>query len=128
MTIRLLDFGVVDAQRSQAIYHGVAYAMREGYPDTITLTRPRQPYVCIGHHQDAATEVDLDYCQEAGLLVIRREVGGGAVYLDGGQTFWHTIFHQSRVPGRLEEVYQKFLAGPVLALNRIGIPAVHRPV
>jgi len=128
MTIRLLDFGQVSALRSQAVYHGVAYAMRERYPDVITLMVPTEPYVCIGHHQDAATEVDLAYCEEAGLPIYRREVGGGAVYLDDGQTFWHTIFHHTRVPGALTDVYTRFLAGPVLALNRMGIPAEHRPV
>ena len=128
MTIRLIDFGKVDSLRSLAIFHGVAYAMRPEYPDTITLTRPLDPFVSIGHHQDAKTEVDLEYCQEAGVPVYRREVGGGAVYLDEGQTFWHTIFHRDRVPTTLADVYTEFLAGPVLTLNRIGIPAVHRPV
>jgi lipoate-protein ligase A len=128
MIIRLLDFGTVDPLRSLAIFHGVAYAMRPEYPDTITLTRPLDPFVSIGHHQDAATEVDLEYCDEAGVPVYRREVGGGAVYLDEGQTFWHTIFRQDRVPTTLADVYTRFLAGPVLTLNRIGIPAVHRPV
>lgn len=128
MTIRLLDFGQVGSLRSLAIFHGVGYAMREDTPDTITITRPSDPFVSIGHHQDAKTEVDLDYCNQAGVPVYRREIGGGAVYLDEGQTFWHTIFHQSRVPTRLADVYTQFLAGPVLALNRMGIPAVHRPV
>jgi lipoate-protein ligase A len=32
------------------------------------------------------------------------------------------------VPTSLADVYTKFLEGPVLALNRMGIPAVHRPV
>ena len=128
MTIRILDFGEVGALRSQAIYHGVAYALRAEHLDTITIMRPTEPYVCIGHHQDAATEVDLDYCRANGIPVYRREVGGGAVYLDRGQTFWHTIFHTSRCPRRLEDVYKVFLAGPVLALNKMGIPAVHRPV
>ncbi|MCP3998644.1 MAG: lipoate--protein ligase family protein, partial [bacterium] len=103
-------------------------ALKPEHPDTITLTRPLDPFVSIGHHQDAAAEVDLGYCQQAGVPVYRREVGGGAVYLDEGQTFWHTIFHQSRVPATLTDVYARFLAGPVLTLNRIGIPAVHRPV
>jgi lipoate-protein ligase A len=128
MTIRLLDFGQVESLRSLAIFHGVGYAMRENTPDTITITRPLDPFVSIGHHQDAMSEVDLDFCQEAGVPVYRREVGGGAVYLDEGQTFWHTIFHQSRVPTTLADVYTKLLEGPVLALNRMGIPAVHRPV
>lgn len=128
MTIRLIDFGQVGSLRSLAIFHGVGYAMREDTPDTITITRPLDPFVSIGHHQDARTEVDLEFCEKEGVPVYRREIGGGAVYLDEGQTFWHTIFHQSRVPTKLEDVYSKFLAGPVLALNRMGIPAVHRPV
>lgn len=128
MTIRLLDFGKVGSLRSLAIFHGVAYALGADDPDVITLTRPLDPFVSIGHHQDAGTEVDLEYCAGAGIPVYRREVGGGAVYLDEGQTFWHPIFHQDRVPTTLAEVYTRFLAGPVLALNRIGIPAVHRPV
>ncbi|MGB8362525.1 MAG: lipoate protein ligase C-terminal domain-containing protein [Acidimicrobiia bacterium] len=128
MTIRILDFGQVGSLRSLAIFHGVAYAMSAETPDTITLTRPIDPFVSIGHHQDAKTEVDLDYCLDAGIPVYRREVGGGAVYLDEGQTFWHPIFHHGRVPPTLADVYTKFLAGPVLALNRMGIPAVHRPV
>ncbi|MEN8238826.1 MAG: lipoate protein ligase C-terminal domain-containing protein [Actinomycetota bacterium] len=128
MTIRLLDFGQVESLRSLAIFHGVGYALREDTPDTITITRPLDPFVSIGHHQDARAEVDLDFCEQSGVPVYRREIGGGAVYLDEGQTFWHTIFHQSRVPTNLADVYTKFLAGPVLALNRMGIPAVHRPV
>jgi lipoate-protein ligase A len=128
MTIRLLDFGQVESLRSLAIFHGVGYAMREDTLDTITITRPLDPFVSIGHHQDARAEVDLEFCEQAGVPVYRREIGGGAVYLDEGQTFWHTIFHQSRVPTNLTDVYTKFLAGPVLALNRMGIPAVHRPV
>jgi lipoate-protein ligase A len=128
MTIRLIDFGQVEPLRSLAIFHGVGYALREDTPDTITITRPLDPFVSIGHHQDARTEVDLEFCEQAGVPVYRREIGGGAVYLDEGQTFWHTIFHQSRVPTTLADVYTKFLAGPVLALNRMGIPAVHRPV
>jgi len=128
MTIRLIDFGQVESLRSLAIFHGVGYALREDTPDTITITRPLDPFVSIGHHQDAGTEVDLGFCEQAGVPVYRREIGGGAVYLDEGQTFWHTIFHQSRVPTTLADVYTRFLAGPVLALNRMGIPAVHRPV
>ncbi|MCP3976237.1 MAG: lipoate--protein ligase family protein, partial [bacterium] len=71
MTIRLLDFGKVGSLRSLAIFHGVAYALKPEHPDTITLTRPLDPFVSIGHHQDAAAEVDLGYCQQAGVPVYR---------------------------------------------------------
>ena len=82
MTIRLLDLDLVSPLRSQTVYHAVAHAMTPETPDTIILVSPADPYVCIGYHQDLAQEVDLDYCRQQHLPVYRREVGGGAVYLD----------------------------------------------
>jgi len=86
MRVRLLDLGAVPYLESQTIYHAVAHAMDEGDPDTISLMTPDRPYVCIGFHQEMDKEIDLDYCRAQAIPVLRREVGGGAVYLDGGQT------------------------------------------
>lgn len=74
--IRLIDLGEVSAIRSQACYHAVGYAFRPETPDTIILVSPENPYVCIGFHQEAEREVDLEYCRAVGLPVYRREVGG----------------------------------------------------
>lgn len=126
--VRILDLGDVPWITSQAVFHGVAAAMDVDTPDTIILVSPTTPYVCVGFHQEAEKEVDLDYCKAQGIPVVRREVGGGAVYLDNGQIFWHCVFHQSRVPAVIEEVYRLFLAGPAAAHQAMGIPAYHRPV
>ncbi len=67
MAIRLIDAGRVTALRSQALYHGLAYARTAATPDTVVLATPGEEYVCIGFHQDAAEELDLDYCRAAGL-------------------------------------------------------------
>src|SRR5574341_2424042 len=101
--IRVLDMGLVSPMRSQAIYHGVAHAMTADTPDTIILVGPTDPYVCIGYHQELEKEVDVDYCREHGLPMYRREVGGGAVYLDKGQVFTQWIFHRNHLPASLEE-------------------------
>lgn len=126
--IRVVNLGDVPWYTSQAVYHGIAYAMDGSTPDTITLCSPTTPYVCVGLHQEVEKEVDLEYCEQNGVPVTRREVGGGAVLLDSGQVFWHCIFHESRVPGRVEDVYGLFLTAPVSAYRAMGIPAVHRPV
>ena len=96
--IRLLDLGSVPAVRSQTVYHAVAYGMAETKQDTIILVSPSQPYVCIGYHQDLDQEVDLAYCQRHHLPVYRREVGGGAVYLDDGQIFTQWVFQKGHLP------------------------------
>jgi len=128
LKIGLLDLGTVPYLRSQTIFHGVAYAMSEDSPDTITLMSPREPYVCIGYHQELEKEIDVDYCRDQGIPTMRREVGGGAVYLDHGQVFYHWIFHPQRLPRQVEEVFHLYCQTLVQTYQTIGIDAEHRPV
>ena len=77
--MKLYRLETVSWQDSQLLYHALPRLGREG----LILLSPGSPYVCIGYHQDAAQEVDMEYCREHNIPVFRREVGGGAVYLDG---------------------------------------------
>jgi lipoate-protein ligase A len=126
--IRVLDLGSVSAVRSQTVYHAAAYAMTEDTPDTIILVSPDQPYVCIGYHQDPEKEVDLAYCRAHGLPVLRREVGGGAVYLDHGQVFTQWVFQHGHLPQSLEERFELYIQPLVATYQALGINAYHRPV
>jgi lipoate-protein ligase A len=96
--------------------------------DTIILVSPTNPYVCIGCHQDIEKEVDLSYCEAKGLPVVRREVGGGAVYLDSMQVFTQWIFHHSHLPSGIEERFALHARPVVETYHALGIPAYHRPV
>lgn len=126
--IRLLDLGLVPPIRSQTIYHAVGHTLNTDSPDTIILVSPDRPYVCIGYHQDLEREVDLDYCREHGLLVVRREVGGGAVYLDAGQLFMQWVFHRDVLPHSLEARFELYTRPLVETYQAFGIAAYHRPV
>jgi lipoate-protein ligase A len=124
--VRLYRLGTVSWQDSQLLYHALPRLGREG----LNLLSPDSPYVCIGYHQDAAQEVDVDYCREHDIPVFRREVGGGAVYLDGAQLFWQLIIHKDNplVPAGKEAFYRKFLQAPIEAYRALGIPAEYKPV
>ena len=126
--IRLLDLGAVPPVRSQSIFHAVGYALGPDSPDTILLVSPDAPYVSIGRHQDADREVDLEYCHEIGLPVIRREVGGGAVYLDGDQLFTQWIFRADHLPATVEERFRLYASTLVATYRRLGIAADYRPI
>ncbi len=41
-----------------------------------------EPTVVCGRNQDIAAEVNLDYCRDNGIPVVRRRSGGGAVFAD----------------------------------------------
>jgi lipoate-protein ligase A len=127
-TIRLLDLGFVSPVRSQTVYHAVAYAMTPTDADTIILVSPTNPYICIGYHQDIEKEVDLSYCDAKGLPVVRREVGGGATYLDAMQVFTQWIFHLGRLPSGIEQRFALHARPLVETYHTLGIPAYHRPV
>lgn len=126
--IRLLYMENVPSVRSQTIYHAAAYTMKADAPNTIILVSPKDPYVCIGYHQDIEKEVDLEYCKTHGLPVFRREVGGGAVYLDHGQLFAQWIFHGEDLPASLEERFKLYIDPLVATYQTLGIDANLRPV
>lgn len=119
--VRLLDIDLCSFTESQTLYHAVADAMRPDDPNTIILCRPRRPYVCIGRHQELAREVDVDACHRMGLPIMRREVGGGAVYLDRGQVFFQLIWHPEDVPARIQDAFEYFSRGPVDCYRALGV-------
>ncbi len=124
--MKLYRLETVSWQDSQLLYHALPRLGREG----LILLSPGSPYVCIGYHQDAAQEVDMEYCRQHNIPVFRREVGGGAVYLDGAQLFWQLVIHKDNplVPAGKDAFYQRFLQPPIAAYRALGIPAEYKPV
>jgi lipoate-protein ligase A len=122
----LYNLGKVPWQESQLIYHALAQMEREA----LCLVSPVSPYVCIGFHQDVEQEVDLAFCHKNRIPVFRREVGGGAVFLDGNQLFFQLILSRDNpiVPKRIDRFYQKFLQPIIAVHHRIGIAAAYKPV
>jgi len=120
------NLGSVSWEHSQLLYHAAAYLRHECL---ITLL-PATPYVCIGFHQDAAQEIDLDFARNKHIPVFRREVGGGAVYLDGGQLFFQLILDPKRegVPQQKAEFYRKFLVPIIDTYRAFGVKAEYKPV
>jgi lipoate-protein ligase A len=126
--IRLLNLGLTESWRTQAVYHAVAELMQVGSPDTIIICRPQTPYLCLGYHQVFDATFDRAECERRGLPVYRRRLGGGATYLDTNQLFYQCVFHHTRVPALQDEIYKRLLTAPVAALRRMGLHAELRHV
>ncbi len=124
--MRYLNLGTVSAQKSQAVYHALAERMRHDDEIILVTVSPAEPYACVGYHQMAGREIDREYCEQHHIPVGRRFVGGGAVYLDGGQVFWHLLL--PRMQGTLEDLYHKVLQAPIETYREMGIACEFRPV
>lgn len=105
------------------MYHTLAETMTRDSQDVIIICRPNVPYLCLGFHQVFDSVFDADECQQRGLPVLRRRLGGGATYLDENQIFYQCIFHHSRMPAMLKDIYASTLSAPVATLKRLGLNA-----
>ncbi|MCP4626877.1 MAG: lipoate--protein ligase family protein [bacterium] len=124
--MELYNLGKIPWEETQLIYHSLALLGREA----LCLVSPASPYVCIGFHQDLEQEVDLEFCHRNHIPIFRREVGGGAVFLDGNQLFFHLILKRDNpiAPKRIDAFYQKLLKPVIDVHQRIGIEAQFKPV
>lgn len=79
-----------------------------------------KPTVIIGRNQNLETEVNLPYCREHGIDVVRRKSGGGCVFADEGNLMLSYITPQNGVAAVFAEYLEK-LSG---ALRSLGLDAV----
>ena len=122
----LFNLGERPWEESMLIFHALA---RMGV-EALDIVSPVTPFVSIGYFQNAEQEVDLEYCRKEGLPIIRREVGGGTVYLDHNQIFYHLVWDQNnpRFPRRVSEIYQHLSVPPIDTYQEFGIKAEFREV
>lgn len=115
------DLGAVSWWASQCLYHALAELGREG----LIICHPREPYVCLGLHDDLEEEVDVDYCRREGIPLIRRETGGGVVYLDDAQVFYQLVLRRDNpiMPAARSRFFERFLRPAIAVHRRFGVPA-----
>ena len=77
------------------------------------------PTVIIGRNQDLEAEVNMDYCREHGVEVVRRKSGGGCVYSDKGNIMISYISGR----GDVSEVFERYLDMLTSCLRSLGLPA-----
>jgi len=127
MKLRVVDAGATTAARSQALWHGVASAMTDGAAPVLSFCRPTEPYVCLGYHSDL-DEIDAAACARDGVPVLRRQLGGGPVWIDGDQLFFQITVPWQRAPARVDELYARLLGPAVEAFRALGLDAHLRGV
>jgi lipoate-protein ligase A len=88
------------------------------------------PCVVIGSFQSVSNEVDLDAAAGYGIEVVRRISGGGAMFIEPGNTITYSLYAPaSLVEGLSFQDSYAFLDDWVLgALREIGVKATYQPI
>ena len=94
------------------------YLLRERTENFIYIWR-NAPAVIVGVNQNAFNEVNLNYVEENGVKVVRRQTGGGAVYHDLNNLCYTVV---SKYDQNADN-YKKFTAPVIEYLNSLGVNA-----
>lgn len=88
--------------------------------EDLFFTWQSPPTVICGRNQVIENEVNLEYCREHGIEVVRRKSGGGCVYSDEGNVMLSYI-----TPDRgVEDVFARYLKMVAGVLRGLGFEAV----
>jgi len=125
---RIIDTGVREG-RSNIAFDPALIELRqqERVPDTIRFMR-FPPTALVGRHQDLSREIDLEFCADNDIGVVRRVTGGGAIYLDEGQLGWELVFHRASlgIPN-LADLAAAICNAAAAGLRKLGVHARFRP-
>lgn len=122
--MNLIKLDKLPGQDSMLIFHVLA---RIGY-EGLVIVSPSKPLASVGYFQDAAKEIDLEFCENAGIPVMRREVGGGATYLDGNQIFYQMIWNRKnpKFPNNIRKIFEVLSRPACETYQKFGINASFR--
>jgi lipoate-protein ligase A len=123
--LKLLKLEHMPGQQSMVIFHALARMGFEG----LVIVSPEIPLASIGYFQDAEKEVDLAACQKLRIPVMRREVGGGATYLDQNQVFYQLIWKKGdpHFPTRIKDIFSLLSQPACETYQDFGIETQFRP-
>ena len=108
-----------DVRRSLAFYLAMEeFVAREIEGEAFFVWRV-EPTVIYGRNQVLENEVNLEYCYEHKVDIVRRKSGGGCVYSDMGNIMLSYV--SSR--GSVAEVFDRYMTALTEALRKLGVPA-----
>ncbi len=118
---RRLDLGLLDPLGLHAGYAGMAEAQAAGAIPMVLLARSGG-HLSLGAAQGAAAELDAAACRRHGVLVLRRSLGGGTVWVDARQLNYFFLFPAGSGPARPAAAFS-LVAPLVEAVHHVfGLP------
>ena len=130
MKFRMIPFRYFDAFMNMALDEAIMEAVRNGESlPTIRFYGWAPSAVSIGFFQGIRNEVNLDVTRQAGVDVIRRQTGGGAVYHDQfGEVTYSIIGPVEKFSVNIIKSYEDICESIVIALHQLGLNAHFEPV
>jgi lipoate-protein ligase A len=126
--LRVVDSCTTHPHRTGALDEALLRSRAGGRcPDTLHFYRREPPAVSLGYFGKAGAEVDIEYCRENGILLLRRLSGGSAIYTDVN-SLGYALVSKDILPSRPNDAYRKVCGALVKAMQLLGVEAEYKPV
>jgi lipoic acid synthetase/lipoate-protein ligase A len=106
-------------QQSLSYYLAMEEYVADNIDDDAFFVWQSEPTVIIGRNQDLEAEVNIDYCREHDVDIVRRKSGGGCVYSDKGNIMISYISRR----GDVSAVFDRYLSALTACLCSLGLDA-----
>ncbi|TCD54481.1 lipoate--protein ligase family protein [Alloscardovia theropitheci] len=132
-----LDIAIIgdDIPRSPAMHMALDETLAREVADgtrgaTLRFWQWQSNAVIIGIHQSLSNEVNMRRARELGFSVVRRVTGGGAMFVEPGNTITYSLYVPSEFLSGLSgyEAYKRCDEWALLALNNLGIDARYKAI
>jgi lipoate-protein ligase A len=99
----------------------------EAADEVLRLWEPHQHFIVLGSSSRIAEEVNLDYCQEHGIEIVRRTSGGAAIVAGPGCLMYSLVLSLERRPDlRAVDRAHRFVLDALAAAIGRHVPGVGR--
>jgi lipoate-protein ligase A len=123
LTWRILDTGFADPYYVTALDEALAISIGEYEGrETLHFYGREPPGVSVGYFRNVNDDVDIKYCKNNNIKIVRRTSAGGTIYTDKDQLIFSMISRKS-LARNIEEIFKKVCNGIIKALEVFGINA-----
>lgn len=129
MIWRLVDTDLCPPPFSAAADEAIALARSENVvPNTLHFYRRIAPTVSLGYFQSVEEDIDLVFCENNGIHIIRRATGGSAIYTDENHLIYGFVAREEDLPEETDDIYRKVCSAIVDGLGSLGLKAEFKPI
>ena len=127
---RIIPLQTHNAFLNMALDEACSEAIAAGeVPPTIRFYRWQPSAVSIGYFQSLKSEVATEKCHQAGVDIVRRRTGGGAVFHDyEGEITYSVIAPEKLFPKGITESYHEICGWITTSLKLLNINSEFKPI
>lgn len=125
---RLIDTDIAEPHYTAALDEAILIERSlDKVPNTIHFYRRRPPAISLGYFQDPEEEVNIKLCKKAGVELLRRASGGGAIYTDEKQLIFAVVYRES-APQNIMDSYKTIGDVIITAFREFSLNAKFKPI